>query len=80
MRRMFMPIFMFVFFLSLCAFASDSQNEKEDQKWSFPYTKEIGVISGYAHGSLKEKGSYKIIPGIIRLGFNLDSGVNAFSS
>jgi opacity protein-like surface antigen len=64
---------MFVFSLSLCAFASNSQNEKEDQEWSFPYTKEIGVLSGYAHGNLSEKGSYKIIPGIIRLGFNLDS-------
>jgi len=70
---------MFVFLLSLCAFASDSQNKKEDEEWSFPYTKEIGVISGYAHGNLKQKGSYKIIPGIVRLGFNLDSVGFGFS-
>ncbi len=73
MRKIFILSCMFVFFLSLCAFASDLQNKKEDEKWSFPYTKEIGIISGYAHGNLKEKGSYKIIPGIVRLGFNLDS-------
>ena len=73
MRRIYMLSFMFVFYLSICAFASDLQNKKEDEKWSFPHTKEISIISGYAHGNLKEKGSYKIIPGIIRLGFNLDS-------
>ncbi len=73
MRRMLMLIVMFILFLSLEAFASDVQNKEEDEKWSFPYTREIGVISGYGHGNLKEKGSYKIIPGIIRLGFNLDS-------
>ncbi len=73
MRRMLMLIVMCILFLSLEAFASDVQNKEEDEKWSFPYTREIGVISGYGHGNLKEKGSYKIIPGIIRLGFNLDS-------
>ena len=73
MRKIFMLSCMFVFCLSLYAFASDLQDKKEDEKWSFPYTKEIGIISGYAHGNLKEKGSYKIIPGIVRLGFNLDS-------
>ena len=73
MRRIFILSFIFVFCLSLYAFASNLQDDKEDEKWSFPYTKEIGIISGYAHGNLKEKGSYKVTPGIVRLGFNLDS-------
>ena len=80
MRRMFVLSFMFVFCLLLPAFASDLQDKKEDEEWSFPYTKEIGIISGYAHGNLNEKGSYKIIPGIIRLGFNLDSMGFKFSN
>ena len=73
MRKVFLVSSMFVFCLSLYSFAADVQDKKADEKWSFPYTKEIGVISGYAQGKLEEKGSYKIVPGIIRLGFNLDS-------
>jgi len=73
MKRMLVLIFMFISCFSICAVASDLQENKEDEKWSFPYTKEIGIISGYAHGNLEEKGSYKIIPAILRLGFNLDS-------
>ncbi|MFA5087642.1 MAG: acyloxyacyl hydrolase [Candidatus Omnitrophota bacterium] len=75
MRRIFLLIGMFVFCLSLPVWGLDSpENEKpQPQKWSFPYTKEVGIISGYAHGNLMEKGSYKIMPIIVRLGFNLDS-------
>ncbi len=73
MKKLCMLSCMFFFCLSLRAFASDVQDKKEDEKWSFPYTKEFGIVSGYAHGSLKEKGSYKIIPVLVRFGFNLDS-------
>ncbi|MCX5714403.1 MAG: acyloxyacyl hydrolase, partial [Candidatus Omnitrophica bacterium] len=73
MRKIFVLSCALVFLLSSYAYASDLENKKEDEKWSFPYTKEIGVISGYAQGKLEEKGLYKIIPGILRLGFNLDS-------
>jgi opacity protein-like surface antigen len=61
-------------FTSFPVFAADGQNtEKNGQKQDLPYTKEIGIITGYAHGNLSEKGSYKIIPVILRLGYSLDS-------
>lgn len=74
MRKKIMLSSIFVIFMSLCAFASDLQNAgKENKQVDLPYTKEIGIISGYAHGNLQEKGSYKIIPAILRLGYSLDS-------
>ncbi len=73
MRKIFILSLTVIFCWSVCALASDPPDNPGDEKWSFPYTKEIGIISGYAHGNLMEKGSYKIIPGIVRLGFNLDS-------
>ncbi|PIQ85730.1 MAG: hypothetical protein COV73_05535 [Candidatus Omnitrophica bacterium CG11_big_fil_rev_8_21_14_0_20_43_6] len=66
MRRIFIFSCIFTLFASLCALAEDKQSD-------LPYTKEIGIISGYAHGSLQEKDSYKIIPVILRLGYSLDS-------
>jgi opacity protein-like surface antigen len=73
MKRIFLFSGIFFSCLSLCVFASDTQEQKEKEQWRFPYTKEVGIISGYAHGNLKEQGSYKIIPVIVRLGYNLDS-------
>lgn len=73
MKKVCITCCLFVLSLSVCAFAMDIQNEKKNEKWSFPYTKETGIITGYAHGNLRDKGSYKIIPGIMRLGFNMDS-------
>jgi len=70
---MFMLFILFVFFLPLCAFASDLQNEKEDQKWSFPYVYETGVLTGFARAKLDEQGSYEVVPTMLRLGYNLDS-------
>ena len=73
MRRIFILIFMFVFSLSLRAFASDLQNEKEDEIWTFPYVREKGIFTGFAGTKLDEKGNYEIVPAILRLGYNLDS-------
>ncbi|MFH0917882.1 MAG: acyloxyacyl hydrolase [Candidatus Omnitrophota bacterium] len=72
MKKILICSCLFIFGISIYVFASDSQNEKEDGR-GLPYTKEIGIISGYAHGNLQEKGSYKIIPVILRLGYSLDS-------
>jgi len=64
----------FALFISLTAFASEAPKTSETSKnQDLPYTKEIGIITGYAHGSLEAKGSYKIIPVILRLGYSMDS-------
>ncbi len=73
MIRIFLLSFIFVFCLSLRAFASDSQNKNEEQKWSFPYVYETGILTGFARTKLDEKGNYDIIPIIARFGYNLDS-------
>ncbi len=73
MIRIFLLSFMFVFCLSLRAFASDSQNKGEEQKWSFPYVHETGILTGFARAKLDEKGNYDIIPAIARFGYNLDA-------
>jgi hypothetical protein len=73
MKKIFILAGILVFGWSLSVWALDSADTSKDEKWSFPYTKEFSFFSGYAHGNLQEKGSYKIIPGIFRLGYNLDS-------
>ena len=61
-------------FIALPALADEvqktAQNSKKDD---LPYIKEIGFMTGYAHGLLDEKGSYKVIPAILRLGYSMDS-------
>ena len=60
--------------LPLCSYAQTSPADKPiEEGWKFPFTKEIGIITGYASGHLEEKRDYRIIPGIVRLGFNLNS-------
>lgn len=73
MRRFFLLIFIFVFCLSASVFALDSQNKDEEQKWSFPYVHETGILTGFARTTLDDKGKYDIIPTIARLGYNLDA-------
>ena len=74
MKKILVLSCIFAAFISLNAFALDVENtEKEDKQSDLPYTKEIGIISGYAHGNLQEKGSYKIVPVILRLGYSMDS-------
>ena len=73
MRKIFILSCIFIFSLSSYAFCADSKDNLNEEKWSFPFSKEVGVISGYAHGNLEVKGSYKVIPFIVRLGFNLDT-------
>jgi opacity protein-like surface antigen len=73
MRKNIFLVFIYIFLLAYSAFAANSSDNKQDDKWIFPYAKEIGIVSGYGHGNLKQKGSYKVIPVIVRLGFNLDS-------
>jgi opacity protein-like surface antigen len=73
MKKIFIHGCLFIFCMSVCVFAAESENKKETAKDTLPYIKEVGFISGYAHGNLQEKGSYKIIPAILRLGYSLDS-------
>ena len=76
MRRLFTLSLVFIFSLSLYAYGADAQDKKQDTKeeegLSSSYAGEIGILTGYAHGNLKRKGSYKVIPGIARVGFNLN--------
>jgi len=73
MKKIFIYSCLFIFCMSICVFAADTENKKETTKDTFPYIREIGFMSGYAHSNLQEKGSYKIIPAILRLGYSLDS-------
>lgn len=65
-------VLLFGFCVVIPAFALDQDKEKEPG--SVPeYLRETGILTGYAHGNLMDKGSYKLIPVILRLGYNLDA-------
>ena len=50
-------------------------NEASDHpRW----LKEIGILSGYASGSLDEKPDYEFVPTIFRLGLDLNPFINKF--
>jgi hypothetical protein len=60
--------------LPLYSYAETTSEEKPtEEAWTFPFNKEIGIITGFASGHLEEKRDYRIIPGILRLGYNLNS-------
>ncbi len=55
-------------------FAAEAREaDKDSQKPELPYIKEVAIFSGYAHTMLAEKGSYKVTPVILRLGYSMDS-------
>jgi opacity protein-like surface antigen len=83
MKKIFLLSLLFVLCVSKCVFAAENENKKETDKNAVlssqasppgsEYLREIGFMTGYAHGNLMEKGSYKIVPFILRLGYNLDA-------
>jgi opacity protein-like surface antigen len=74
MKKIILLGLIFASVMTLSAFADEGQKtDKKDQEQELPYIKEIGMMTGYAHGILDEKGSYKIIPAILRLGYSMDS-------
>ena len=55
--------------------ASSSPKETSDHpRW----LKEIGILSGYASGPLKEKSDYELVPTILRFGMDLNPFINKF--
>jgi hypothetical protein len=61
--------------LPVCSYAVETTPEDKptEEAWHFPFNHEIGIITGFASGHLEEQRDYRLIPGIVRLGFNLNS-------
>jgi len=72
-KKYLISLILFFLALPLTAYAETISDNPSEKEMGLEYTKEIGVFTGYAKGKLDEKGSYRIIPGIVRLGFNLNS-------
>ena len=49
------------------------EDKPKEEVREFPYTYEIGVFSGFACGKLEEKQYYRVIPQMLRWGFNLNT-------
>jgi opacity protein-like surface antigen len=54
-----------------------SSREVKNEKVS--YFKEFGILSGYGESKLNEKGKYKLIPLIVRFGFDLKPFLKKFN-
>lgn len=73
MKKILLLAAILVFLTVSYALAADMPKAEKGGKWTFPYTRENAIMTGYAHASLDEKGAYDIMPLMLRLGFNLDS-------
>ncbi|GEM_PF-383763 len=76
MKKISVFSLLFVLGVATGVFAAESENKKDDVPVVPPptgYLREIGFMTGYGHGNLTEKGSYKLIPIILRFGYNLDA-------
>jgi len=64
-------------FLTLILLSAPESRASTDGKKSF--IKEIGLLSGYSYGSLKDKDDYELVPLILRIGFDLKPFLNKFN-
>lgn len=60
-------------FLPLTVYAGNKQNSVSEEKNPTSFVKEFCLMTGYASGKLDQKGTYEIIPGVVRLGYNLNT-------
>jgi len=59
--------------MPLTIYAADQQKGATEGQYCSPFVKEFGMMTGYASSKLESKDDYKVIPVMIRLGYNLNT-------